>query len=438
VHLLLAAFRVIHSKLKTHVYICSAAGYGFDVGAFGPDKKWQFEDRSIPSSLVDPNSRRGYFVDFADQMDAGWTQINEMKEALWVDDLTRKLTISFMVWNLNHNVIVRVEFNFEIGLGGFIRRTFTMLPVRVDLYNYGESVNVLRSGLEVVCVICIICTIPIMLLNIFFDFKDRGHWYSYFTSGWNWVDFISNFLLYASVIVWLQVVALTPKFDEALGVAINQTGFVRSTLIEKGQMNDIIGLAYLTRQYFDIATTNVFFLMLRVLKFFRTNPRFAAISNVLSVISQPLFFCIVTFATIFLMLVAMGHVLFGPLGFEWNTYTRSITTSLAFFLGEGAFMDVSMQFSLCAHVVHFTVTNRNICFQVWLLNRVGAYLWYYIYIFIMVFVILNLIIAVIVDGTQFPFRQLLPLGCRLHNKAPHSCVSQATMPSAIFVSRMHT
>ncbi len=36
--------------------------------------------------------------------------------------------------------------------------------------------------------------------------------------------------------------------------------------------------------------------------------------------------------------------------------------------------------------------------QVWLYNRVGAYLWYYIYIFIMVFVILNLIIAVIVDG----------------------------------------
>ena len=351
-------------------------------------------------------------------MDAGWTQFSEMKDALWIDDLTRKLTISFMVWNLNHNVIVRVEINFEIGLGGFIRRTFTMLPVRVDLYNTGEAVNVLRGSLEVFCVICILCTIPIMLLNVFFDFKDKGHFYSYFTSGWNWVDFISNVLLYATVIVWLQVVAVTPKFEETLGVAINQTGFVRSALIEKSQMNDIIGLAYLTRQYFDISTTNVFFLMLRVLKFFRTNPRFAAISNVLSVISQPLFFCIVTFATIFLMLVAMGHVLFGPLGFEWNTYTRSITTSLAFFLGEGAFMDV-MQYShpLCTSSFH-----GNICSQVWLLNRVGAYLWYYIYIFIMVFVILNLIIAVIVDGTQRSPVSFLHFAIHSHNQAPYSCL----------------
>ena len=146
-------------------------------------------------------------------MDAGWTQFSEIKDALWIDDLTRKLTISFMVWNLNHNVIVRVEINFEIGLGGFIRRTFTMLPVRVDLYNTGEAVNVLRGSLEVFCVICILCTIPIMLLNVFFDFKDKGHFYSYFTSGWNWVDFISNVLLYATVIVWLQVVAVTPKFE---------------------------------------------------------------------------------------------------------------------------------------------------------------------------------------------------------------------------------
>jgi hypothetical protein len=224
-----------------------------------------------------------------------------------------------------------------------------MLPVRVDLYNTGEAVNVLRGSLEVFCVICILCTIPIMLLNIFFDFKDKGHFYSYFTSGWNWVDFISNVLLYATVIVWLQVVAATPKFEEALGVSINNTGYVPSTLLPVAQRNEIIGLAYLTRQYFDIATTNVFFIMLRVLKFYRTNPRFAAISNVLTVIGQPLFFCVVTFATIFLMLVAMGHVLFGPLGFEWNTFTRSITTSLAFFLGEGSFMDVihTIQSYLC-------------------------------------------------------------------------------------------
>ena len=118
------------------------------------------------------------------------------------------------------------------------------------------------------------------------------------------------------------------------------------------------------------------------------------------------------------MLVAMGHVLFGPLGFEWNTYTRSITTSLAFFLGEGAFMDV-MQYShpLCASSFHV-----NICSQVWLLNRVGAYLWYYIYIFIMVFVILNLIIAVIVDGTQRSPVSFLHFAIHSHNQAPHSCL----------------
>jgi hypothetical protein len=323
-----------------HVIFLSEDGYSFDVGPFGPNNQWKFEDRSFPSALVDSSSRRGYFVTLPDNMDAGWTVFNDMKDNFWIDDLTRKVQISFMVWNLNHNVLVRAEINFEIGLGGFIRRTFTMLPVRVDLYNYQEKINVLRSGLEIFCVIAIITTIPIMLLNMYFDYKDKGHFYAFFLSGWNWVDFISNLLLYASVIVWLQVVAATPVFEETVGVSINNTGSVPSTLISQDDMNGIVGLAYLTRQYFDISTTNVFFMMLRVLKFFRTNPRFAAISNVLTVIGQPLFFCVVTFATIFLMLVAMGHVLFGPLGFEWNTYARSITTSLAFFLGEGAFMDV--------------------------------------------------------------------------------------------------
>jgi hypothetical protein len=327
-------------KVNAHSHFHSEAGYSFDAGPFGPNDKWKFEDRSFQSSLVDSSTRKGYFVTLPDQMDAAWTVFNDMKDNFWIDDLTRKVQISFMLWNLNHNVIIRAEINFDIGLGGFIRRTFTMLPVRVDLYNYDENVNILRSGLEIFCVIAVICTIPIMLLDMYFDWKEKGQFYSFFMSGWNWVDFISNVLLYASVIVWLQVVAATPTFEEKLGVSINNTGYVPSTLIDQDDMNGIVGLAYLTRQYFDISTTNVFFMMLRVLKFFRTNPRFAAISNVLTVIGQPLFFCVITFATIFLMLVAMGHVLFGPLGFEWNTYSRSITTSLAFFLGEGAFMDV--------------------------------------------------------------------------------------------------
>jgi hypothetical protein len=331
---------VFLSNVETDPLICSEAGYSFDVGPYGPDNRWKFEDRSFTSSLVDSSSRKGYFVDLPDQLDEAWTVFNDMKDNFWVDDLTRKIQISFMVWNLNHNVIVRVEINFEIGLGGYIRRTFSMLPIRVDLYNFDEGLIVIRSGLEIFCVICIIFTIPIMLFNIYFDYLDKNSFFAFFLSGWNWVDFISNVLLYATVIVWLQVVAATPKFEEALGVSINNTGYVPSTLLPVAQRNEIIGLAYMTRQYFDIATTNVFFIMLRVLKFYRTNPRFAAISNVLTVIGQPLFFCVVTFATIFLMLVAMGHVLFGPLGFEWNTFTRSITTSLAFFLGEGSFMDV--------------------------------------------------------------------------------------------------
>jgi hypothetical protein len=273
-------------------------------------------------------------------MDAAWTVFNTAKDNFWIDDLTRKVQISFMVWNLNHNVMVRVEINFDIGLGGFIRRTFSMLPVPIDLYNYGETRNVLRSGCEVFCVIAIICTIPIMLLNMYFDYKDKGSIFAYFLSGWNWVDFVCNVLLYASVIIWLQVIGATPKFDEKLGASINMTGFIPSTLVPEDDMNGIVGLAYMIRMYFDVASTNVFFIMLRVLKFFRNNPRFAAVSNVLTVIGQPLFFCVITFATIFLMLVAMGHVLFGPLGFEWNTYARSVTTSLAFFLGEGSFMDV--------------------------------------------------------------------------------------------------
>jgi hypothetical protein len=330
--------------LSSHSSFFSPNGYAEDAGPFGPNNIWKYEDRSFSSSIVDQSSRKGYFVDLPDQMDEAWTVFNAMKDNFWVDDLTRKVQIAFMVWNLNHNVIVRVEINFDIGLGGFIRRTFTMLPVRVDLYNYGESVNILRSGLEIFLVITIICSIPMMLLNMYHDYRDKLQFYAYFLSGWNWVDCCSNILLYATVIIWLQVVAATPKFDEKLGVAINTSGYVPSSLLDSDDFNDLIGLAHLTRQYFDVATTNVFFLMLRVLKFFRANPQFAAISNVLSVIGQPLFFCVLTFSTIFLMLVAMGHVLFGPLGFEWNTYTRSITTSLAFFLGEGSFMDVLHSF----------------------------------------------------------------------------------------------
>ena len=346
--LILDLYILVHF-LVTHSYFLSEAGYSFDVGPFGPDKIWKFEDRSFRSTLVDQSSRRGYFIEFPDQMDAAWTVFNTMKDNFWIDDLTRRVQISFMIWNLNHNVLVRVEINFDISLGGFIRRTFTMLPVSVDLYDYNQRVNVLRSGCEIFCVIAIICTIPIMVLNMYFDYKDKGVFYAYFMSGWNCVDFICNILLYATVIVWLQVVAATPKFEEKLGLFINMTGFVPSTLIPRDDMDSIVGLSYLTRLYFDIATTNVFFLMLRVLKFFRNNPRFAAVSNVLTVIGQPLFFCVITFATIFLMLVAMGHVLFGPLGFEWNTYARSVTTSLAFFLGEGSFMDVihTIQSYLC-------------------------------------------------------------------------------------------
>ncbi len=326
--------------LMTHSYARSQAGYSFDAGSYGPDNVWKFEDLSSALPLVDQSSRKGYFIRMPDQMDEAWTVFNTIKDNFWIDDLTRKVQISFMVWNLNSNVIIRVEINFDIGLGGFIRRTFSMLPVPVDLYYYGKAKNILRSGCEIFCVIAIICTIPIMLLNMHFDYKDKGKFYAYFLAGWNWVDFVCNILLYASIIIWLQLVSATPTLDKELGDSINNTGFIPSSMMPKADTDGIIGLAYLTRLYFDVATTNVFFMMLRVLKFFRNNPRFAAVSNVMTVIGQPLFFCVVTFATIFLMLVAMGHVLFGPLGFEWNTYARSVTTSLAFFLGEGSFMDV--------------------------------------------------------------------------------------------------
>ena len=127
-----------------------------------------------------------------------WYQF--ISEGLYMDTHTRGVTAELVTYNAQLRMFGYYYVSFYFSDGGTVDVSYRLQTVRVELYNnYDDDV---RFGLEIV----LSGWICLLLLSTFWTMvvaqRKEGNFLRFFSSGWNWIEFISNSLLFTCMVLW--------------------------------------------------------------------------------------------------------------------------------------------------------------------------------------------------------------------------------------------
>ncbi|PNH05688.1 hypothetical protein TSOC_008032 [Tetrabaena socialis] len=173
--------------------------------------------QTVASFGVDPVFKRGTSSYNPDYDDAAGTQnwYTYMSEGLYLDQNTRAMTAELITYNAPLRIFSYFYIKFFFSDGGSIKVTHRLNTVRVELYNSSE--DDIRFAFEIILSMWISVLLLMNLWEIAATQKSRGNFLKYFLSGWHWVEFASNSLLTACMVIWW---VFKSKYAKTFDIAI--------------------------------------------------------------------------------------------------------------------------------------------------------------------------------------------------------------------------
>ncbi|GIL76287.1 hypothetical protein Vretimale_5865 [Volvox reticuliferus] len=330
---------------------------------------------------------------------AWYTYINE---GLYLDQNTRQLTAELVTYNAQLRIFSYFYIRFYFSDGGSIKITHRLNTVRVELDStYSDRV---RFGFEIILSVMIFGMLLYNLWQIFAPHTaaERSEpllrkllgsgkrCLKYFLSGWHWVEFASNCLLTACMIIWWvfrQKYAKTFDIDirydvydsltpQANYLALSANG--ANLINANAAFSDLRELVDMLNWYFALNGINILLLIARVLKLMDFQPRLGVVTRSLWLAGPDLIHFAIVAGMVFVGYAMMAHLIFGNAIEAFATFGDSINTCFEILLGN---IDVNDDLRALGG-----------------LQSVAGALFFWSYELLVFMVLLNFLLAIIVDA----------------------------------------
>ncbi|GLC33126.1 hypothetical protein PLESTB_000367500 [Pleodorina starrii] len=316
---------------------------------------------------------------------AWYTYINE---GLYLDQNTRQMTAELVTYNAQLRIFSYYFIRFFFSDGGSIKITHRLNTVRVELYN---SVNDdVRFAFEIILSMWIIAMLLYNLWEIGYTQRTRGNFLKYFLSGWHWVEFASNGLLTACIIIWwvfkqqyAKTFNILIRYDvyqrlspDANFLALQDSG--ANLVAANAAFSDLRELVDMLNWYFALNGINILLLIARVLKLMDFQPRLGVVTRSLWLAGPDLIHFAIVAGMVFVGYAMMAHLIFGNAIEAFATFGDSINTCFEILLGN---IDVNEDLRALGG-----------------LQSVAGALFFWSYELLVFMVLLNFLLAIIVDA----------------------------------------
>jgi len=305
----------------------------------------------------------------------------------WIDELTRKVEVTFITYNPHYGMYTRVGTNFMFNRGGHIHKLISVLSCWSNPFDrpLDELVVLLLSGgLWILCTVYSFICESRELFNVFRKandgcFKALKEDYIGF---WNMVDWISLGVALCIVILFFSMRSAVEASNVEMAVLLVEVAKV-GTSTENREMYQAATQKFFAAVENMVSAEKTFrlglfaypsIIMLRLFKSFAAQPRLAIVTKTLQRATVDLIhFCIV-FMCVFLCLVVNSILFFGQDVQDFSTFPRAVNSCFRAMFGDWNF-DEMMEIGL-----------------------IKAQIWFWIFMLIMVLILLNMLLAVIMDA----------------------------------------
>ncbi|XP_060913704.1 polycystin-2 isoform X1 [Labrus mixtus] len=297
-----------------------------DTSSFGPKSgtAWVYTTESEMNGSsyrgqVSKYGGGGYYQDLSRTREESATQLQFLKDHLWLDRGTRAVFFDFSVFNGNINLFCIARLLVEFPATGGVLTSWEFQTVR--LIRFVSSWDYFLAVCEVAFCIFILYYVVEEVLEI------RIHRLHYFKSLWNCLDVL---------IVVLSVVAIIMNKTRTAMV-----GNLLKGLLENHTAHPIFEpLANLQFQFNNVAAVIVFFSWVKLFKFINFNKTMSQLSSTMSRCAKDLVGFAIMFFIIFLAYAQLAYLVFGTQVDDFSTFQASIFTQFRIILGDFEFSEI--------------------------------------------------------------------------------------------------
>ncbi|XP_057670918.1 polycystin-2 isoform X2 [Diorhabda carinulata] len=352
---------IIHEYFRKFFLTCYG-GYSEaseDKEEFGPRNgtAWMYSSAGITKNLpyrakVSTYGGGGYYLDFIPNKEETQTEIQMLKENLWVTRGTRAIFVDLSVYNGNLNVFGTVKLIFEYPTAGGV------IP-SADI----QAVKLLRfhSTWDWVGLVCEVCCYAFMLYYILEEIREIMYFgLRYFRRFWNYIDLSIIALLVTGLIMSLFIMLEVPP-------AIKK---IKKNPKEYGNL-EYVSQLYIRRN--NVIAVALYLIYLKAFKFLNFNRTMGQLNNTLNKCALDILGFSMMFFIVFFAYSELGYLLFGNQVENFSTFGISMLTLLRAVLGDFNYEQISDA------------------------NRILAPMYFISYIFLVFFVLLNMFLAIIND-----------------------------------------
>uniref|UniRef100_A0A1A8FJE0 Polycystin-2 n=3 Tax=Nothobranchius korthausae TaxID=1143690 RepID=A0A1A8FJE0_9TELE len=318
----------IHEDLQDEVKDCYNiyTSSNEDTSSFGPKNgtAWVYTTESGMNGSsywghVSNYGGGGYYQDLFRTKEESASQLQFLKDHLWLDRGTRAVFLDFSVYNRNINLFCVTRLLVEFPATGGVETSWQFQTVR--LIRYVSSWDYFVGVCEVVFCLFILYYVVEEVLEI------HIHRLHYFKSMWNCLDVL---------IVALSVVAIVMN--------ITRTAMARNLL--SGLLENYTAhprfepLANLQVQFNNMAAAIVFFSWVKLFKFINFNKTMNQLSSTMSRCAKDLVGFAIMFFIIFLAYAQLAYLVFGTQVNDFSSFQASILTQFRIILGDFNFPEI--------------------------------------------------------------------------------------------------
>uniref|UniRef100_A0A8C2WFL6 Polycystin-2 n=1 Tax=Cyclopterus lumpus TaxID=8103 RepID=A0A8C2WFL6_CYCLU len=351
----------VHEDLRDEVLDCynMYTQTNEETTSFGPKNgtAWMYtaENDMNGSGYVGQISKYrggGYYQDLSRTKEESATQLQFLKDQLWLDRGTRAVFLDFSVYNGNINLFCIARLLVEFPATGGVVTSWQFQTVRLIRYVSGWDYFV---GL---------CEVAFCLFILYYMVEEvleiRIHRLHYFKSLWNCLDVL---------IVVLSVVAIIMNITRTAMVGNRLKG-----LLENHNAHPSFEpLANLQIQFNNMAAVIVFFSWIKLFKFINFNKTMSQLSGTMSRCAKDLVGFAIMFFIIFLAYAQLAYLVFGTQVNDFSTFQASIFTQFRIILGDFEFSEIEEA------------------------NPVLGPIYYTTFVFFIFFILMNMFLAIIND-----------------------------------------
>jgi hypothetical protein len=321
-------------------------------------------------------------VDYDDLVAQG--KVEPLRNFRWIDERTQSVEVMFAVYNGNYQLFSIVQLNIKFELGGRVTKKITCSTIDLELYS--NSADYMRVIVELGFVAYLVFSL-VSELQLLHDIGPGKYLENYY----NILDSLSIFLMFVSMLCWLQIEFIAPrvnvpdKFDFSVdcpsdGCPDGVDGVPELFTL----VTDLLDTSSLYKTYRTINVVNVFLNLARIFKYFGAQKRMALINNTFATAGPDLAHFLITLITVFLGFSVTGWLVFGNLDRHWST------------LFGGVFSDIP---SLGAFNMVYKMSQGDIDIE-GDYNMAGwlGILYYYSLTLLIIFLLVNVFLAIIMDS----------------------------------------